>query len=632
MHKMKKSSFLRIGLTLISFFLFSQSLSQTLTQTEKTPLPKKTNIWKNIETSIDSLFNIYLSKEEPIQGAVISIVSSDSILVSKGYGLADITTNTAFDPMRTNVMVASVSKLITATAIFQLIEKGDIQLDQPVAELIGDLEIDNPFNQPVLIKHILTHTAGFDDATIGSESKNLDQLKPLKEHLAKRLPPIVWEPGKYYNYSNHGMVLLAHIVEVVSGMPFDAYINKNLYIPLGMNNSGFSYSDTSIKNMMTRYKWKEDEDDVLYLDDSYGIKYTHQIGAGGFQTTANNMNHFMQMYLNKGLFNNTRILNPETIQNALNPHFYYHPMMDRKQGLTWRVRNSKGVTYNYHSGEDTGIESIVVLFPDSDIAYFFASNNNESNELKFKIRDLLIDRIKKEETKKSSKEFISNTNLEDVTGTYQYMNDGQSSVERLFSYLFGDVYQVTVDNNTLSINGEKYDEIDSLLFQRKKSGGLLVNFIVDEYGSHYTTGYSTYRRLASYEKPSLHIKLLIASFILFIVSSILWSIKYIKSKKINKARLYIGLSTLSLILFFVLLATVTRGGTAKYGVPTIFYFCFTLPLIAILFSIIGLLKAPKIFLDTSISLFSKLHVGLVFIFLFISLLIYNYYNIIGYNF
>lgn len=629
---MKKSSFLRIGLTLISLSLFSQSLSQTLTQTEKKSLPRRANIWGNIDTSIDSILGVYLNKEEPIQGAVISIVSSDSILLSKGYGLANIKTNTAFHPMQTNVMVASVSKLITTTAIFQLIEKGQIQLDQPVTELIGDLEIDNSFNQPVLIKHLLTHTAGFDDSTIGSESKSLDQLIPLKEHLTKKLPPIVWEPGKYYNYSNLGIVLLAHIVELVSGMPFDTYLNENLYTPLGMNNSGFSYSNASIKNMMTRYKWKEDENDILYLDDSYGIKYTHQIGAGGFQTTANDMNHFMQMYLNKGLFNDTRILNPETIQNAFSPHFYYHPMMDRKQGLTWRVRNSKGVTYNYHSGEDTGIESIVVLFPGLDIAYFFASNNNESNELKFKIRDLLIDRIKKEEPKKISKEFISTTQLETLTGTYQYMNDGQSSVERLFSYLFGDVYQVTVDNDILSIQGKKYNEIDSLLFQREKTGGLLVNFIVDEYGSHYTTGYSTYRKLAVYEKPSLHIKLLMTSFIICIVSIILWTITYFKKRKIHKAQLYIGLSTCSLLLFFILLATITRGGTAKYGVPTVFYFCFTFPLIGVLFSILSVLKTPKLFSDKSISLFSKLHFGLVLISLFTCLLIYNYYNVIGYNF
>lgn len=586
----------------------------------------------SIKSSIDSLFQIYLNKEEPIQGAVISIVSSDSILLSKGYGLANLESNTKFDPIETNVMVASVSKLITVTAVFQLIEQGKIRLDQPVSELIGDLKIDNPFKQPVLIRHILTHTAGFDDNTIGNESKNETELESLKNHLTKKLPPIVWEPGRYFNYSNLGMVLLAHIVELVSEMPFDEYLTKNLYEPLGMNNSGFSYKDASIKNMMTRYKWKEEENGALFLDDSYGIKYTNQIGAGGFQTTAHDMTSFMQMYLNKGKHNSNQILKLKTIQNAFNPHFYYHSLMDRKQGLTWRVRSSKGVTYNYHSGEDTAIESIVVVFPDSDIAYFFASNNNKANELKFKIRDLIIDKIKKETPKEFPKEFTSNTNLENLTGTYQYMNDGQSTVERLFSYLFGDVFKITIQDNKLAINGNKYNEIDTLLFEREKEGGLLVNFILDKYGAHYSTGYSTYRKLTNYEKPSFHIKLLVVSFTIFLFSVILSIVKYYKSKKINKARLYIGLSAVSLILFFVLLATTTMGGTPKYGVPPVFYFCFTFPLFGTLFFILGILKAPKLFLNKSISLFNKLHFGVVLISLIVCLLVFNYYNIIGYNF
>ena len=625
---MKKSNFLIFGIILISFSLFSQTTEKSKIEAQF----KKTNNWNNISKSIDSIFNIYMNKEEPIQGAVISIVSSDSILLSKGYGFSDINSKTEFDPLKTNVMVASVSKLITTTAILQLVEQGKIQLDQPVSELIGDLKVENPFEQPVLIKHILTHTAGFDDSTIGNEERNVNELKSISEHLKSKLPPVVWEPGKYFNYSNIGMVLLAHVIETVSGLSFDKYLSKNLYNPLGMNNSGFSYKDTSIKNMMTRYKWKEDENNNLYLDDTYGIKYTNQIGAAGFQTTAKDMNNFMQMYLNKGKLNETQILKSKTILNAFNPNFYHNELMNRKQGLGWKVRNSKGVTYNYHGGDDTAIESIVVLFPDSDIGYFFASNNNEANELKFKIRDLLIDKIKKEEFNEVNKTFASKTKLETLTGTYQYMNDGQKSIERLFSYLFGDVYEVITDGNTLLIDGKRYNEIDSMLFQRLDNGELMANFIIDDHGSFFTTGYSTYRKLAEYENPSLHIKLLVASFVIFLVSIILWVVKYYKSKKIVKARLYIGLSAISLILFLVLLATTTAGGTAKYGVPSVFYLCFTIPLIGIIFFALGLLKTSKFFLDKSITRFSKVHLGLVLISLITCLLIYNYYNVIGYNF
>lgn len=608
--------------------LFSQKINQTGRDT----LSTKSSFLKNIDRSIDSIVEFYLTKEEPIQGAVVSIVSSDSVLLSKGYGLANIEAKTAFDPIKTNVMVASVSKLITTTAILQLVEQGKIALDQPVSEMIGNLHIKNPFDTPVLLEHILTHTAGFDDYTIGSGARSIEELESLGTHLEKRLPPIVWEPGKYFNYSNLGMVLLAHVVETVSGMSYHQYLEKNLFSPLDMNSSGFAYEDKTIKNMMTRYKWKEDDEGNLYLDDSYGIKYTNQIGAGGFQTTADDMNRFMQMYLNNGLFDDERILTSKIIQDAFSPHFYYHELMNRKQGLGWKVRSSEGVDYVSHGGDDTAIESLVVLFPESDLGYFFASNNNVAQELKFKIRDLIIDQLKEEDVSAPSNTYSSNTNLQSLAGTYQYMNDGQSTIERLFSYLFGDVHNVTVTNDKLMISGENYIEIDPLLFQKEEPGGLLLSFITDENGSYFSSGYATYRKLGVLEKPALHLKVLIGCVVIFVVSIILWIVRYFQSKKIVKPNLYFGVGMLSLILFFLLLAALTAGGTARYGLPSIFYLIFTMPIIGILFSVLGCLKAPKLFLDKSISVFNKIHLGLVIVSVFICLMIYNYYNIIGYNF
>ena len=626
-----------LGFIVTTFFFINTSLFCQ-------PLPKTTEViglesssnklphLENIEHTIDSLCQVYLNKDASVQGAVISIVSADSVLLSKGYGFADVTSKTPFHPEQTTVMVASVSKLLTTTAILQLIEQGEINLDQPVSELVTDIDIKNPYDQPVLIKHILTHTAGFDDTTIGTEAKSVDAIESLSEHLKNTLPPIVWEPGKYYNYSNKGMVLLAYIIETVSGMPFDQYLAKHLYTPLEMSNSGFSYKDASLKHMMTRYKWKEDDNDVLYLDDSYGIKYTNQTGAAGFQTTAKDMSHFMQMYLNKGVFRNAQVLELETIQNAFSPHFYYHQLMDRKQGLTWRVRQSKGVTYNYHSGDDTGIESIVTIFPSANLAYFFAANSNEANALKFEIRDVLIDKLKKEDTTPISKSFTSKTNLESLTGTYQYMNDGQSSIERLFSYLFGDTYKVSVENNSLTINGNLYHEVDALLFQSDKVKDLLVNFVVDTNGTHYSTGYATYRKLSFLEIPSLHVKLLVASFVIFLISIVLWTAKYLKTKNISRPRLYIGLAAFFLVAFFGLLAITTAGGTAKYGVPKMFYLVFALPLLAIILGIVGTFKAPKFLKSSSNSLFSKCHLALALTALVVCLIIYNHYNLIGYHF
>ncbi|AXT18618.1 class C beta-lactamase-related serine hydrolase [Flavobacteriaceae bacterium AU392] len=616
---------------------YGQEAKNGIKNSEKTISIQPADLWLNLESKIDSLFQESMTKKEGIQGGIISIVSSDSILLKKGYGLANVQNNQLFDVQKTNVFVASVSKLITVTAAFQLIEQGKIDINQPVKELIGDIKIENPFDQRVLVRHILTHTAGFDDSSIGSEASSKENLNSLKKHLKKRLPPIVWEPGKYFNYSNHGMALLALIIETVSGISFNAYLQKNLFDPLKMTNSGFNLKEEMVNNLMNRYKWKEDGNNQLYLDGSYGIKYTNQIGAGGLITTANDMSNFMQMYLNQGVINGTQILKPETIKDMLTPHFQYHKLMDRKQGWVWRVMSANGLTYNYHAGDDTGIESILMMIPEKDLAFFFASNNNVANNLKWQIRDYILDVLNKnqEQVKSPPKDFVSTNDLKDLSGTYQYTNDGQSSIDRL-TYLFGDVYKVTIEGRTLLINGKKYKETDNFLFKRE-TDDFLITFVVDENDTYYSTGYATYKKLKWYEVPSIHFILLITSFIILLTAIIGWIIQYIRRKKdYNKSefktKLIIGIAGFCLLIFFILLAATTQGITLKYGVPLTFWIYFTFPLIGFIVFLFGLYRIPRFFKNKSISLLGKTHFTLVIIAMITCLILYNYYNLIGYQF
>jgi len=593
--------------------------------------------WPDLEKDIDVFFKEAMEGEEGIQGGVISIVSSDSMLLEKGYGLANVENNRLFEPAETNVFVASVSKLITVTAAFQLIEQGKINLDQPVKELIGNLKIRNPFEQDVLLHHILTHTAGFDDSSIGDDAESLEGVVSLKEYLGKHLPPVVWEPGRFFNYSNHGMALLAHIVENASGMSFNEYLEENLLNPLSMEDSSFKITEDRINKIMTRYKWKEDDNDNLYLDGSYGIKYTSQIGAGGFLTTANDMSKFMQMYLNKGVYNGNKILKPATISDMFTPHFLSHERMERKQGWIWRVISKNGLTYNYHSGDDTGIESLLLVIPTKDIAVFFASNNNEANTLKWKIRDYIIDTLNEgeEQTDPFPNQFRSQTNLNDLAGTYQYTNDGQSSIDRM-TYLFGDVHKVTTNNGALFINDKKYTERDNLLFSRD-ADSLLTAFITDEKGRYYSTGYATYRQLEWYEKPSLHFAAMISSFIVLITAFLIWLIQYFRRKpqtdrKILNTKLIIGTAGFFLVLFFILLGATTQGITLRFGVPSVFWIYFTLPLIGLVIFSVGLFRIPSFFKSRSVNVSGKIHFGLVVMAIITCLLVYNYYNILGYQF
>lgn len=615
----------------------AQNVPQKTSQGESDVDIQKSYTWNNLESSIDSIFDIYLKAEESLQGGVISIVSSDSILLSKAYGVSDLETNKTFDPDQTHVMVASVAKLITATAVFKLMEQGKIQLDQPVKDIIKDITIQNPFDQPILVRHLLTHTAGFDDSAMGDEVKDRQKLASLKDHLKKRLPPVVWEPGKFYNYSNRGMVLLAYVVECASGLPFDQFLRENVYRPLNMDKSGFDYSDELLNNLFTRYRWKENEKRGLFLDGSYGIKYTNQIGASGFKTTGYDMANFMQMYLKKGMFQGIKVLEEETIENALKPQFFYHDLMDSKQGLTWRIRKVQDLTFYYHSGDDVGLESILVMVPDKDIAYFFASNNNVASNLKFELRDFLLNKLisKEKIEKKYPSDFVSDTDLKSLAGSYQYMNDGYTTIESV-SYLFGDVRKVKLEGDQFFVNGNVYEEVDKLLFRRKRDS-LLVSFVINDNRAHYSTGYGTFRQLKWYESPSLHLPAMMGCFAIFLSAVILWPIQYFRKRKkgnvpVYKVKRTIGIAAFLILFFFILLGTTTQGLSLKFGAPSYLYFYFTLPILGALTFLIGLFKVPAFFKNSSVSILGKVHFAVVLLAIVACLFIYNYYNLLGYNF
>jgi CubicO group peptidase (beta-lactamase class C family) len=127
-----------------------------------------------------------------------------------------------------------VSKLFTATAVMQLFEQGKVQLDEDVNAYLTTFKIPATFPKPVTLHSLMTHTAGFDERGIGMAARTAKEWRPLGEYLADRMPPRVRPVGDGASYSNHGVGLEGYVVEQVSGMPFNDYIAKNIYQPLGM--------------------------------------------------------------------------------------------------------------------------------------------------------------------------------------------------------------------------------------------------------------------------------------------------------------------------------------------------------------------------------------------------------------
>ena len=168
-----------------------------------------------------------------IAGAAVSVVKDGKLFFAKGYGSADLENGIPVDPEQTGFRIGSVGKLLTWTAVMQLAEQGKLDLDADINTYL-DFRIPDTYPQPITLKDLMTHTAGFEDLyyeRLASESNN---LLPPREWLVSNMLARVRPPGDIAAYSSYGTALAGYIVARVSGEPYDQYIQEHILNPLGM--------------------------------------------------------------------------------------------------------------------------------------------------------------------------------------------------------------------------------------------------------------------------------------------------------------------------------------------------------------------------------------------------------------
>src|SRR5215831_14982075 len=172
----------------------------------------------DLEIFLDALVPTQLFRDH-IAGAIVVVVKDGKVLLAKGFGYADMETRQPITPA-TLCRPGSISKLFTAIAVMQLVEKGKINLDRDVNDYL-DFRIETPSGgAPVTMRRLLTHRAGFEEQ-IKDLFKTEGRPRPLGAHLAEHLPPRIFPRGDVAAYSNFGVALAGYIVERVSAEPFD---------------------------------------------------------------------------------------------------------------------------------------------------------------------------------------------------------------------------------------------------------------------------------------------------------------------------------------------------------------------------------------------------------------------------
>ena len=255
-----------------------------------------------------------------IAGAVTMVVSKDRVLHLETTGLADMA---AHKPMQADTMfwIASMTKPITATAVLMLQDEGKLDVHDPVAKYLPEFaNLKTPSGQPanLTLIQILTHTSGLGEAggPAAREAKTLADLVPLWLSA-----PMQFEPGSRWSYCQSGINAAGRVVEVVSGMSFDAFLDKRLFHPLGMKSTTFYPGASERARQVTAYAKNATTGSLEAVPPrpEFGPRDRPPQGNGGLYSTAEDYAKFCQMLLGRGRFQGVRYLSEASVKLMSTP-------------------------------------------------------------------------------------------------------------------------------------------------------------------------------------------------------------------------------------------------------------------------------------------------------------------------
>lgn len=328
-----------------------------------------------LEAFLDELFGGQM-EEHHIAGAAVSVVKDGKVFFAKGYGYADLEKHITVDPEQTLFRIGSVTKLFTWTAIMQLVEQGKLDLDADINTYL-DFRIPDTYPQPITLKHLLTHTAGFEDQNLEVLALEGDDLVPWREWMASHMPARVRPPGNSAAYSNYGASLAGYIVARVSGQPYDQYIQEQILDPLGM-------AHTTAQWPMPPELRARASVGYMYEDGAFQV-FPNLIGqwmtlpAGGIQASVTDMARFMIAHLQDGRYSDANIAEARILKEttAQQMHSTLYTPDPRLLGTAYGFFDfsDNGQRTIGHGGEAEPMQSQLLLLPDQNLGIFVTYNS-----------------------------------------------------------------------------------------------------------------------------------------------------------------------------------------------------------------------------------------------------------------
>lgn len=325
----------------------------------------------------------YALKTGDIAGLTLVVVKDGKVLLQKGYGYADVGAKVKMDPADSLVRPGSTSKLFTWTAVMQLVEQGKIDLDRNVNDYI-DFKIDEKFGKPITMRDLMNHRAGFEEGLKDLLAYDPARSPTTERYLKDHPRPMLFAPGRVPGYSNYGVALAGYIVQRVSGEPFDAYIDRHIFKPLGMNHSTFAQPvPKNFPGFLSKgYR--------VASEPPSPFEMVITAGAGALTTTAADMARFMLAHLQQGSLDGQQILSPVTTALMHSPTESADPGFGvMAHGFFLATQNGRKVIG--HGGDTIVYHTEMNLLPDENVGIYFTYNSRGKDQAVYAARKELFD-------------------------------------------------------------------------------------------------------------------------------------------------------------------------------------------------------------------------------------------------
>ena len=621
--------------------------ANSVSETSKYQTEKMVSLW-------DSLVTVKM-EAHGVPGVAVVAVSGDAILYSKGFGYANTEAGLPVQPDQTIFRLASISKVVTATAVMIAAGEGAVILREDVNSYLNEFRVPDRNGSVINLRHLLTHTAGFDDKYIGKSVPTHKSTPSLESYLQEDLPDRVMPPGEIFSYSNQGIALAGYVVGEATGQDFAAYCAQHLFTPLQMPAATFRLEEGNHDRLARGYV------DQNGTKIPFPVDHLKDYPAGQLLATPNEFAHFMMMHLNRGKFKDNRILEDSVVASMQSVQFKHHPRLHSAVGYAFMLWEHNGIRIVGHDGGYPGIQTRMWLMPDKGMGIFIAVNQlagDFMNEISYGF----IDRFFQTKENGTADQPAGRQANDDITGldepvdrftgTYRMTRYPRATMDKM-GVLMGQVgHELTLwqdrENHLMMFdhtgNERRLVQVEPLLF-RSLDDDYYMSFRENNSGSitHlFTDGVSAFEKTSWVYTAGVQRYVwgicLLALFGYFII----YLLQNLRSGKSAPTTVdhWVGWGSGLLLLHFLQVGLVVNlliphsqlMGGFPYGLPDVMYFVQLFPWLAAGFSLVFIYQIVKRWREGGNFGWWAGYYGLFVVTLVIYFNVLHYWNLLGFRF